>query len=348
MGHQVTTIGAGKAAIRGDFIATRPNAQGARWHELMPDLIHAAAVADILADLDFDIVHDHTAAGPLIARQYIAPTVVTPHGPIDADRCEYYEHVGDRVGLTAISEAQRRMAPHLNWVSTVYNGITMESFTLVEAKSDYVCFLGRCSPQKGVHLAIDAARAAGVRILLAGTYTLPEHRRYFHETVEPRLGPDAEWIGEVGPQARAELLSNSRALLLPVCWEEPFGLVMIEAMACGTPVVGFRRGAVPEVVTHGVSGFICDDTRQMADAVGRLEELSPANICREARVRFSAETMARGYVDAYERVLSRARSVGTHGGGRQGLRRGGQDSPRSGRRASFVGLASFRTPRAPA
>jgi glycosyltransferase involved in cell wall biosynthesis len=303
-GHEVTVIGAGRNGTRGRFRRTYRIPQGARLGEPMPEVLHTAAAGRILDTVDVDVVHDHTLAGPLLARGREVPTVVTAHGPVSGEPGEYYRHLGDSVRLVAISQAQRRSAPDLPWCATVHNAIDATAFPFRERKQDWVLFLGRCTPDKGMHLAIDAARAAGRKIMVAAKCTEPAETAYFEAEIKPRLGPAAEWLGEVGGERKKELLSTAGCLLFPIQWEEPFGMVMIEAMACGTPVVALRRGSVPEVVTHGVTGLVCDDPAELPDAVNAAGTIDPAACRNDVLTRFHPETMAAGYEQAYRRALA--------------------------------------------
>jgi glycosyltransferase involved in cell wall biosynthesis len=305
-GHEVVVIGAGQSNLKAEFIAARERIQGPRWHELMPDLIHAAAVAKILEELHVDVIHDHTTAGPLVTSRSPIPSVVTVHSPIHSDRFEFYDHLGDSTGLVAISSSQRLQAPKLNWIGTVHNGIRATEFPYRQEKDDYILFLGRCTEDKGVHLAIDAAREAGIKILLAATTSLPRHRTYFHEMVEPRLGAGAVWLGEVDSEQKKELLSGARCLAFPVLWEEPFGMVMIEALACGTPVVALRRGAVQEVIVDGETGFICDHPSELPKALASVEKLSPQRCRQDCEIRFNTDLMAVKYEALYRSVIDRS------------------------------------------
>jgi glycosyltransferase involved in cell wall biosynthesis len=244
-GHRVTLIGAGRDRTAADFVATFSEPPSVRLGEPVPEVLHSAAVARVLAEVEVDLVHDHTLAGPLLAAGRPVPTVVTAHGPVEGEFGDYYRHLGDWVGLVAISDAQRRSAPDLPWLATVYNGIDVDAYPFREAKDEYVLFLGRFSADKGAHLAIDAARASGRPIVLAGKCSEPAERAYFLREISPRLGPDVWLFGEAGAADKRELLARACCLVFPVCWKEPFGMVLIEALACGTPVVALNRGSVP-------------------------------------------------------------------------------------------------------
>jgi glycosyltransferase involved in cell wall biosynthesis len=303
-GHHVTLIGAGQPGTRAQrFIATTEQASADRLGEPLPEITHAALAAGALESCDVELVHDHTLAGPLLGRGRDVPTLVTVHGELTDDAARYYGALGPSVRLIGISDAQRATAATLPWLATVHNSIDVESFPFRADKEDYAVFLGRYHQDKGPHLAIDAARAAGLRIVLAGKCTEPGERAYFAREIEPRLGPDVELVGVADAETKRGLLAGAACLLFPVRWDEPFGLVMIEAMACGTPVVALRRGAVPEVVMDGVTGVLVDHPAHLADAVHRARTLDPHACRRHAEQHFSTAVMVQGYEKAYRRAL---------------------------------------------
>ncbi|MGA5351806.1 glycosyltransferase family 4 protein [Streptomyces thermodiastaticus] len=303
-GHDVTLIAAGRNGTRAHrMLRTYDLPQGSRLGEPLPEVLHAAATARLLEDLDVDVVHDHTLAGPLLARGHRVPTVVTTHGPLDGEPGDYYRHLGDSVHLVAISQSQRSQAPDLNWAGTVHNALRASDFPYRRDKEDWVFFLGRCTPDKGMHLAIDAAVAAGRTIKLAAKCNEPAERAYFEAEIEPRLGPGVEWLGEVTGDRKKRLLARARCLVFPLQWEEPFGMVMIEAMVCGTPVVTLRRGSVPEVVVDGVTGLVREDATDLPDAIEQVSAIDP-RACRDHVIdHFQPETMAAGYEAVYRKVL---------------------------------------------
>ncbi|WP_084960165.1 glycosyltransferase family 4 protein [Thermoactinospora rubra] len=305
-GHDVTLIGAGKADTPGSFVATYPTAPSDRIGEPLPEILHAAAAAREIARLNPHIVHDHTLAGPLMAAARAVPTLVTVHGPVEGELGDYYRALGDTVYLAGISEAQRTHAPDLNWAGVVYNGIDVGTFPFRRDKEDWVLWLGRFTPDKGPDLAIEAARAADRRIVLAGKLTEDAERQYFAECVEPLLGPGVEYVGEADADRKRDLLARARCLVFPIQWEEPFGLVMVESMACGTPVVTLRRGSAPEVVEDGVTGFVLPDAAGMPEAIEAAGRLDPCACRAHVERRFDVPVMAEGYERLYHRVLDEA------------------------------------------
>lgn len=309
-GHHVTLIGSGRNGTTTErFVPVFDIPPSERIGTAVPEVIHAAATAHLLADLDVDLVHDHSTAGPLLARGRTRPTVVTMHGVVTGDPGSYFGWLGDSVDLVAISEAQRRLNPRLNWVGRVHNAIAVDSFPFRADKDDYLLWLGRFSTDKGPHLAIDAARRAGLRIVLAGKRTEPVERAFFDAEIAPRLGPGVEYLGEADAALKRELLAGARALAFPLQWEEPFGMVMIEAMACGTPVVALPRGSVPEVVAHGVSGLIVRDLEHFPAALRAVESLDPAACRAHARAHFDLPVMAAGYERIYRLLACGARAL---------------------------------------
>jgi len=309
-GHEVTLVAAGEhrtAATRFHRIYEEPPTE--RLGTPIPEVVAAAEAARALDELEADIVHDHTLAGPLLARGRRQPTVVTMHGPVTGEGGDYHERLGRTIDIVAISDAQRRLNPRLNWVGTVHNAIDVPSFPFRAEKDDYVLWLGRFSPDKAPDLAIQAAREAGRRIVLAGKLNEPSEFEYFDDVVRPLLGSDAEYVGEADATLKRELLSGARSLVFPIQWEEPFGMVMIEAMACGTPVVAMRRGSVPEIIRQSVSGLIVDDFRSFPQAIALAEELDPAAARAEAERRFDLPVMAEGYERVYRMLVEGTASI---------------------------------------
>jgi glycosyltransferase involved in cell wall biosynthesis len=309
-GHHVTVLGAGEARTAAQFIPVWERTVGDRLGEPYPEVMHALkvrrVVAEIVAADGVDIVHDHTFAGPLNAPVYQAlgaATVVTVHGPIDHDLYPYYRALGDDVGLVAISNRQCELAPDLNWVGRVYNALRITEWPFRAEKGDYALFLGRYAPYKGAHLAVQAAHEAGIRLVLAGKCSEPAEKAYFEECVRPLLTDNDHVFGEADAVSKRKLLAEARCLLFPVQWEEPFGIVMIEAMACGTPVVALRGGAVSEVVVDGVTGFVCDRTADLPAAIDQTHTIDPL-ACREhVAANFDVARLGCGYERIYRDIL---------------------------------------------
>jgi glycosyltransferase involved in cell wall biosynthesis len=308
LGHEVTLIGAGDPRTRATrFVSTYDEPPSVRIGEPLPEVLHAARAAEILAKLDLDLVHDHTLAGPLLARGRRVPTVVTVHGPVTGEPGRYYRALGHSVDLVSVSHNQQRSAPDLPWLGTVHNALDVTTYPYRAQKDDFLLFLGRLHPDKAAHVAIDVARQAGLPIIVAGKCTEKVETEYLRTQIEPRMGPDVTLYGAADATQKRDLLSRAAALLFPIQWEEPFGMVMIEAMACGTPVVTLRRGAAPEVVLDGVTGVVCDDASELAAAVATARSLSPA-ACREhVRRTFDVLTMATRYEAAYRRSIAARR-----------------------------------------
>jgi glycosyltransferase involved in cell wall biosynthesis len=304
-GHSVTMFGTGtRTGTRARFVSTDPRLQYERLLEALPELVHVARANELIAEGRYDVVHDHTTIGPVTAAQRRIPSVVTVHGcpvgPLNA----YLSRVDHSVALVAISHAQRRIAPNLAWTDTVHHGIEADPSPKASPSDGPVLWLGRFDPEKGPDLAIEACRRAGLPLVLAGKCNQADEWRYLDEVIRPRLGPDLELVVN-GERPRTEaLLADARALLMPIRWEEPFGMVMIEAMAKGTPVVALRRGAVPEVIEHGRTGVVCDDESELAEALHAAVRLDPADCVAHVATAFSADLMARRYERVYRSLLA--------------------------------------------
>ena len=303
-GHKVTLIGAGRHGTRAQrFITTYETGPADRLGEPMPEIVHAAKVASILDTLDSDVIHDHTMAGPLMARGRLTPTVVTAHGPVTGDPGDFYSALGDTIQLVAISDAQRANAPDLPWAARVHNAIRAQTFPFRSEKEDYALFLGRFHPEKAPHLAIDAARGAGLPVVLAGKCSEPLERAYFAREIEPRIGKDVTIFGIADATAKRRLLSRAACMLFPIQWDEPFGLVVIEAMVCGTPVVALRRGAVPELVIDGQTGIVVDNISDLPDGILRARSIDPVACRKHVEAGFTVEVMAEGYEAVYRQAV---------------------------------------------
>jgi glycosyltransferase involved in cell wall biosynthesis len=324
-GHDVTLFASGDSKTAARLV---PVVDQALWHHDPPYhdfLPFWTLVLDRLApEIEkFDIVHSHLDHfGYPLARLASRPVVTTLHGRLDLPELEVLHDQVTDVPLVSISNAQRQPAPHANWVATVYHGIPLDRLTLNPQRGEYLAFLGRISPEKGLDTAIEVARRAGMPIKIAARKPLPNKedpnvRRdwdYYTSTVEPLLqSPNVELVGQVDDAEKDAFLCNAAALLFPIHWPEPFGLVMVEALACGTPVLAFRNGSVPEVLEHGVTGFICDTEDEMVDAVGRIDEIDRSRCRAEAERRFSPAAMADAYERVYERLIQQFRPMTANG-----------------------------------
>lgn len=311
-GHRVTLLGAGRNGTKAEFVPI--------WDRIIPELLgnpypevlHALkvrrAVEGIAAAERIDVVHDHTFAGPLNAPAFRAlgiPTVVTVHGPVDGEEVEYYRTMRDTTHLVAISDRQRALAPDLNWISRVYNAIRPSEWPFQTEKQDFALFLGRYVDYKGPHTALKAAHLAGIPLVLAAKCNEEPEKAFFEQEVRPLLTDRDHVFGEADATAKRQLLSAARCLLFPIRWEEPFGMVMIEAMACGTPVVALRGGAVEEVIEDGVTGIICDHPEELPEAMERAKDIDPAQCRRRVEEFFSIRRLGEGYEAAYRSVLAK-------------------------------------------
>jgi glycosyltransferase involved in cell wall biosynthesis len=253
---------------------------------------------------EFDIVHFHIDYQhfPVSQRERYRH-VTTLHGRLDTpEMALMFDHYPD-MPVVSISDAQRDPAPALDWQGTVYHGFPADLYRFAPERGSYLAFLGRISPEKGLDRAIEIAGRAGYRLVVAAKIDRQD-RDYFHRCIAPLMRqPHVEYLGEIGEREKQELLGGALALVFPIDWPEPFGMVMAEAMACGTPVIAYRRGSVPEVLDDGVTGFVCDGIDQAVAAVGRVHELSRARCRRVFEERFTSERMMRDYVAIYRRIL---------------------------------------------
>jgi len=255
----------------------------------------------------FDVIHDHVGHTALaMADRMATPLVHTLHGPFTEDASRFYAEHGPKACIVAISQAQLDDAPpEMGGGRVVHNPIDCSEWPFRADKDDFLLWIGRMSPDKGPDRAITAAREAGVPLVLAGPVQ-PGQERYFAERVEPQLGSDGvEYVGEADAERKRELYQGARALLMPIRWPEPFGLVMVEALASGTPVIAFPEGSAPEVVQDGETGFVVADEHAMARAVARLPELDPAACRRACEERFGVEAVVRGYEAVYADAVAR-------------------------------------------
>ncbi|HEX9530194.1 MAG TPA: glycosyltransferase family 4 protein [Acidimicrobiales bacterium] len=247
----------------------------------------------------YDVIHDHTMLGPFLAPAGRAQVVHTIHLPLEGDRLAIYERVPGHVRLVAVSKSQHRHVPQLNVATVIHHGIDAARFPFQGQAGDYGLFLGRMAQEKGVDIAIRAAQKAGVPLVMAGKMRSAEEILYFEQRIKPLMSDGVTYLGEVSDGEKIDLLRGALCLLFPTQWSEPFGMVMLEAMACGTPVLATIFGAVPEVVTDGETGFLCRDVGEMAEAIGRCATFDRAACRRSVEVYFSAERMTSDYLNLF-------------------------------------------------
>jgi glycosyltransferase involved in cell wall biosynthesis len=307
-GHEVTLFASGDSQTKARLVAGCPQALWRDPHcrETLPH--HVRLMELVFRDRDrFDILHFHCDFLHFpILRRYPCPNVTTLHGLVHPPDLGPLLREFDEMPLVSISDSQRRPLPWANWQATVYHGLPADLFSFHERTDNYWAFLGRISPDKGVDKAIAIALKAGKKLKIAAKI-YPEDQAYFQQVIAPLLaeaGPQVEFVGEVGGAAKESFLGRAEGVLFPIDWPEPFGLVMIEAMACGTPVIAFSRGSVPEVMTPGVSGYVVDDVAAAVDAVPQALALD-RRACRAAfEARFGAATMVGNYLNVYDQLIS--------------------------------------------
>lgn len=263
------------------------------------------AVSDALRDCD--IIHLNNAPGLAVSRFTNTPIVYTVHHPFQETLSDFYASYRDANYVT-ISDSQRSFEA-MPKMTTIHHGIEIRDYPFRERKQSYLSFIGRLAPVKGAHTAIEVAKRTGIPLKIAGEVQ-PLFKDYFETRIKPHLdGKLVEFIGEADKNIKDELLSNSMALLFPIEWNEPFGLVMIEAMACGTPVIALPGGSVQEVVSDGISGYVCESVDQMVERVRNLS-IPSALIRRYAQEKFSVEVMVKNYIALYESVMAESAPLG--------------------------------------
>jgi len=310
-GHDVTLFASGDSNTKAKLVSCAP-----RSLRLAGIRDHTASLLVMLSDLrqradEFDMIHFHVdqLQFPLFA-DIRHKCITTLHGRLDMPDFHPIYRAFPRMPLVSISDSQRLpMPPGLNWIATVHHGMPAEKLRFNVEGGNYLVFLGRISPEKGPDRAIEVAKRTGVPLKIAAKVDAVD-REYFDRAIKPLMvDPLIEFLGEVNDSEKEVLLGNARALLSPIDWPEPFGLVMIEAMATGTPVIACRCGSVPEVVDQGLSGIIVDSVDEMVEAVGHVRELSRRTVRQLFEARFSASAMARAYVQAYEDTVAQGISI---------------------------------------
>ncbi len=315
MGHEVTLYAAGDSRTEARLI---PLVERALWKSDTAQnetLLHLAELGQVVHDARrYDVVHSHLDAMAFsFGRNSAAPWVHTMHGRLDLPELQQFFRQFSDVPVVSISDSQRRPIPDANWVGRVYNGVATDGLPFGMGRGGYLAFVGRISPEKGVIEAIDVALRVGMPLKIAARLPLEGvdnswvalDWQYYNEEVKPRLSSSLiEFVGEVDDFDKGELLKDAAGLIFPINWPEPFGLVMVEAMACGTPVIARALGSTPEILRHGRTGFLCSTVDEMVDACRDLDTIDRATCRQEVEDRFSARAMARGYLDVYKRVCT--------------------------------------------
>lgn len=271
--------------------------------------LHVEAAYRALADSDVDVIHDHTVVGPLLgshAAPARVPVVTTAHGQFHEVSRQVYSRMPDRVSIIAISHPHRASAPEVPVEAVIPHGIDTQRYVPGPGGGGYLAFVGRMSPDKGVHRAIEVARRSGLPLVIMVKMRALEERQYFDDVVKPMLGSDIELMFEPGESERIDLVGRAEALINPIQWPEPFGLVMAESLACGTPVIASPHGAAQEIVEPGVTGFLHETVDGLAEAVRRAGEIDRAECRAAAERRFSRERMVADHVRLYRRLIDRA------------------------------------------
>lgn len=317
LGHEVTLYASGDSTVGAGRLI--PTVKRALWEEeVSPNeaAFHTVELAQVLRDAgDYDVIHSHLDfLGFPCGRVSPTPWVHTLHGRLDGPASQALFEEFSETPVISISDSQRRPVPRANWIATVYNGIPVDRVPVGSGGGGYLVFLGRISPEKGAAEAIDIAQRAGMPLKIAARMPLGNVDNdwvradwtYYNESVKPRIQATAlvEFVGEVNDNEKYDLLKNAMGLVFPINWPEPFGLVMIEALACGTPVLAKAMASAPEIVDHGRTGFLCADVDEMVACCDRLQQIDRHECRQAAEQRFSAPAMALGYLAAYEKVLA--------------------------------------------
>jgi glycosyltransferase involved in cell wall biosynthesis len=316
LGHDVTLFASGDSQTSAKLVPGWPRALRLDGAVRDANALHMAMLEQVRRQAqDFDVLHFHLDYYPfsLFSRQP-TPFITTLHGRLDLPELQPVFNTFSSAPVISISNAQRRPVPQAHWVRTIYHGLPEKLIMPKTGSKSYLAFLGRIAPEKAVDRAIRIAHQCGIPLKIAAKVDRAD-REYYEEKIRPMIvGPDIEYIGEIGDHEKSEFLSGAHALLATIDWPEPFGLVMIEAMACGTPVVAFNRGSVPEVIDDGVTGFIVEDEIGAIGAVERLSELSRDKVRQRFEERFTARRMAQDYLAVYrglrDSVTPRLRVVG--------------------------------------
>ncbi len=301
LGLDLTLFATGDSKTSGKLVAVcpRPYSEDDSVDPKVAECLHISEVFERAAD--FDLIHNHYDFLPLTYSALVkTPVVTTIHGFSSPSIIPVYKKYNAQSHYVAISEADK--SPELDYIATIHHGIDIAQFPFLEAEGKYLLFFGRIHPDKGVREAINVAQRVGIKLVIAG---IIQDQDYFAAEVEPHIdGRTVEYLGSVGPDQRANVMGHALALLHLISFEEPFGLSMVESMACGTPVIAFARGSIPEIIRHGETGYIVEDIEHAVDAVAALQSIDRSACREDVERRFSHTRMARDYVDAYEKILT--------------------------------------------
>jgi len=310
LGHEITLLASGDSHTSAKLKACVPRSIRVLPEASSPPIrqgLNYAGLAKAITLINqngFDILHNHFGWQMLLFRDLITcPIVTTLHGTLEEPTEKYMHNRFQEENFISISNTQRKHGPKLNYVATVYNGIQVERFTFNDKPKDYFAFLGRIHPHKGPEYAIEIAKKAGIKLIMAAKID-PLDVDYYERCVKPLIdGKQIQFIGEPDHKGKVELLKNAKALLLPVQWDEPFGLVNIEALACGTPVINMRRGSLPEIINEGKQGYLCKTIDDAVNAIPKIGKINRLGCRQYVEANFTAKQMAERYVDAYKKVL---------------------------------------------
>jgi len=314
LGHDVTLFASAEALTRARLVAVRERAIRLDPSPLKSDVAaHLSMLHDVRARAgDFDLLHFHIdlLQYPLF-ESCAQRTVTTQHGRLDLDDLPALYRRWPQYPLISISDAQRGPLPHANWVGTCHHGLPVDLMRFEPRHDGYLAFVGRISPEKRPDRAIRIAQRAGMRLVIAAKIDAVD-ATYFHDCIEPLMKhPGVEFVGEIGDDEKSDLLGHAAALLFPIDWPEPFGLAMIESMACGTPVIAWACGSVPEIVDDGVTGFVVHSEDEAVAALAHIDAVDRRTVRSVFERRFSATAMAQRYLDVYARVLAQAGAQGS-------------------------------------
>jgi glycosyltransferase involved in cell wall biosynthesis len=305
-GHKVTLFASGDSQTSAKLVSVYPRSlrEAGIKDTYGPNYLTMLNIGLAYNQQDkFDIIHDHNGHLSLPTADISkTPVVMTFHGTFNPLSRQFYKRLGKKVNFVAISNAQRKSARELKWAGTVYNGLNMTKYPFSSKNDGYLLFVGRISHEKGVHHAIEVAQSLDLPLIIAAKLD-PVDLPYFNEYIGPRLSSEIKWIGEVEEQERNKLMSRALCFLHPVTWNEPFGLTLIESMACGCPVVAFARGSIPEIILNRKTGYVVNDEEGMIRAVRKIDRIKRGECRRYSLTKFSAKKMAEGYLAIYNKIL---------------------------------------------